>query len=570
MTTGSFGFGWVRLATSGIDVRTADGQKTDEVNYAQQLFLFSYAKQLKDYLSLGLSVKINSFALGNVNDTGVGADFGVLFRPEFDSSFLRDIAFGANIQNIVSPKHRLRSESQPAPLNFKLGFAKPIYMGEGLNSLRVLFDLNKSEKASSTFHVGAEYAFQNVAHIRAGMNDSQLAFGAGAVYRSFQLDYNYGKFYDAVDFGNSHRFSLTIEFGKGKQELIRLSQERREREMRIQVVNQIWFERETEFYNTMESGRDKYYSADYLGAYVAFSKAEEAANALFEAATDLRAANNGDQEAVMRVQTANQALDEVQTMLQLAEAKDDSTRKAEQEAIVLREKSSAIEKELMDFILLHKDRGNEFFKSGQFNRAISEWQLAYNQIERSDVRTDLVADVKMQLGLNIQTAKEQIEGNIDETIKRAKSYARREQYVTAIEELNKVAGSGSDTENKIVEDLRRSYQNQLSFEQNFQEGLRLYTRKEYQNAKEAFDRALRNKPGNKEAREYSDKAYARSIATVQDMPDDIKRKYVRARVLYREKNYQEALGLLEQCLEAQPYNQRFLTLYDVIVERLNR
>ncbi|MFQ5750504.1 MAG: PorV/PorQ family protein [bacterium] len=574
LSIGSFGFGWMRIGTGDIIPRDADvPDGGSPFDYSQNLFLFSYAKKLKNSLSVGFSFKIKrvNFSFENLSDSGVGVDLGFLYRPDFDSALLRDLSFGVNIQNLFNPKTRLKNESEASPRNFKIGLAKPIRFGEERNAFTFLFDLNKSERAPSMYHFGAEYAFHNQAMLRIGVNNGLVAFGAGAAYNNFHVDYTFGKLFDGADFSANHRFSITIEIGKGKTELIRLARERQEKEFRLKVENELWFTRETEFNNNMEDGRDKYYNKDYLGAYVDFTRAFDAANALVEAALRLRGENMEDPEANMRVETANSSVQEAQTMLELANVKSDSTRREEIRQITREVTQSALEQELRDFILEHREKGNAFFKSGLFTRAISEWQLAQDRITQNEVDNlpNWVDEIKSQLENNIKMAEKELAGNIKDAIKQADALVRRGQIVQALEALNGVRDAGiSETERKTLERKIRSIQSQLTFQQNYEEGVRSYANKDWKRAREAFARALKIKPKDRKTLNYFQDAKARSLATNQEMPPRIRAQYVQGRDLYRQGKYEEALAILEQANKEQPYNKRILDFIDRVRERL--
>jgi len=575
MSIGTFGFGWIRIGTNDVTRRDDFAVKgsTGDVNANQ--FLFSYSKQLRKDVSIGLNVKFEnqSFAFTGLSDTGVGGDLALLYRPHFESALLRNLSFGVNVQNIVSPKIKLKNVSESAPIDFKIGLAKPFLFGENGSRFTVLFAFDKSENAPSTIHAGAEYSFEERAVLRVGLNDTQVSFGAGAVFRGYHFDYNYGKLFDGSAFSANHRFSVGVEFGKGKDERIRLAQEKREKELRLQVDNRIWFEREQEFHSNMEDGRTKYYSKHYIEAYVDFTRANEAADAMLETAMRFRGEYGDDPEANMRVETANSAVNEAQTMLELANTKSDSVRKSDEKQIYLQAQKEAIEQELQDFIFEHRQKGLAFFKGGLFSRAINEWQLALDRINRVDVAKlpGWVSDVKLQLENNIKTAEEQLQGNVQETIKRANSLARRGQYVQALNELQQIRATGlSAEEKKTVDSKIRFYQNQLNFKQNFDEGVRNYSNKLWKKAADAFARALKIRPRDKEAKDYFEKAKARSIATIQDMPTNVRAKYLKAVSMQRNGKYREALNLLEQCRKEQPYNKRILDRIDRILDRLKK
>ncbi len=572
-TIGGFGFGWIRIGTNDVipsDENAVQGQPGD---FSQNQWLFSYGKQLRDNLGIGFSLKLENQnqAFQNVSDTGVGADVAVLYRPDFDNALLRDLSFGLNIQNIISPKARLVEASQSAPLNLKVGLAKQLYFGEEQSSVTLLLDVNKSENAPSTVHFGAEYSFHGQANLRFGFNDGQMAFGAGAAYSNFHFDYTFGKLFDAPEFSGNHRFSVTIDIGKGKTELIRLARQRQEQETRMRVENQLWFEAETDFNSAMEDAREKYYKGDYLGAYVDFSRAEDAAKAMVDVATRLRTEGLDDPEANMRLETASSSLQEAQTFVELANTKSDSVRREEIKELATVATRSQLGRELRDFVLDRREKGNEFFKRQLYSRAIAEWQAALDRINRTapESRPAWTEDVVKQLENNIATAEKELEGNVKEVIRRADALARRGQYVQALQELNDLRGSVlSQSERQTLENKIRLLQAQLSFSQNFEAGLAAYQRKDWKQAKEAFGRALKIRPRDKKTKEYFEKAEARALATEQAMPRELRTKFLQGIAFYRQKKYEEALKIFEECRKEQPYNKTILEIIDRTEEKL--
>jgi tetratricopeptide (TPR) repeat protein len=576
LSIGAFGLAWARISSGDIVERDIDQVPGETFDHSQNLLIFSYGKQLlKDKFSVGLNIKLQtvSFSLPNLTDSGVGGDLGLLYRP-FDSGILGDVSFGLNIQNLISPKARLVSESQASsPTNFKIGFAKPIYFGIGEERSRItlLFDFNKTEQAPGIYNLGAEYSFKNNAMLRVGLNDGLIALGAGAAYSNFHFDYTFGKMFDAADFSADHRFSVTIDIGKSKTERLRIAEEKRQREFQKRLDNELWFARETEFNTAMEDGRKKSDAQDYLGAYVDFSRAIEAGQTLVDVAMRLRGENTNDIEANMRVETANSSVHEAQRMLELANTKSDSVRKAEIERIARETEATTLEKELRDFILQQRDKGNAFFKSGLFSRAMTEWQLALDRINQNQNNhlPGWVDEIKLQLENDIAAAAKQLEGNVKEAMRRAEALERRGDFVQALNELNNIRAAGmSDTERNEVELRIKSLQSQLSFKQNFDEGVRFYESKDWKAAAEAFDRALKVRPNDSRAKKNYEDARARTIATVQEMPPQLRVKYARGLELFRQGNYKAALDIWEEIRKEQPYNKRILDSIDSARDRL--
>lgn len=574
LSIGGFGFGWLRIASGDVTERDEFGAEGSTGSFSQNQFLFGYAKQIKSYLSFGASLKIETISqIANLSDSGVGFDLGVLYKPDFSDGWLRDLSIGANVQNFVKPTVKLIDENVSSPMNFKAGLAKLFRFGiEGKSALTILFDINKSQRSSMKFNFGSEYSFNQRAMLRVGFGDGKATFGAGAIYSNFRFDYTFGKLFDAEGFSGNHRFSLTIDIGKSKTERLEIARQRQEKELQISVDNQLWFENKTDFEDKMSEGREKYYNQDYLGAVVDFSGATEAARALFDIASRFRSASMGDLEANDRYDTANTFIQESETMFKLANAKYDSASQINIEQIVQKQAQSQFERDLRNFVLRERQRGDAFFKNGRFNQAITIWQEALNRLQADNGKAPQWApEVIAGLQSSIKAAQSQLEGNVEEAIKRADNLARRGDYVSALNVLNELIGSGlSAADLNTVNSKRNRYQAQLTFRQNYDAGVRNYERRDWSSAASAFKRALQARPGDANARRYYEDAKARSQAKKQPLPPELHIKFARGLQFYQQGKYTEALDIWEGIRKVQPYNKQVLDAIDRARERLRK
>jgi len=569
---GSFGFGWMRLSSGNIEEFDINGVGGSTFDYSQQLFLFSYGKQVRESLSLGLTFKVENLNLDN-SFNRFGSDFGLLYRPDFDSAFLRDISLGFNVQSFLKTQAKLNDNSESSPRNLKVGLAKHIVIGEERNMLSFLLDWNNGQNASSSWHFGTEYSFNDAAKLRLGINDGQFAFGAGATYGNFHLDYNFGKLFEAADFSVNHRFSITFDIGKTKTELIRIAQEETEIEFRVRADREAWFKGEQEFSTRLQKGRGKYIAKEYLEAVVDFERAKDAADSLLAVGQRLRGVISDDPEANLRVETALSAVQEAQSMLDSANVKDKLQTKAELRRFAAEATKSAREEDLRSSVLNRRSRGTAFFKRSLFARAISEWKGALDEINGFGDGTlpNWAGEVKMQLENNIKMAGTQLEGDVKQAIKKAGALERRGRYVQALQELNKVLRTGvsDESERKTVEGMLARIQSQLTFDQNYDEGVRAYANNQWKNAMDAFARALNTKPNHKKARKYFEDARARSLATIKQMPPGVRVKFLHGVEFYRSGKYQEALSILEQANKEQPFNKNILEFIDRTLQKMN-
>ncbi len=536
---GTIGLGWARLATDEIQEFDASANPVGPPgDYGADLFFFSYAKQIRKTLSLGGSFKLErqNFAFANLSDSGVGLDLGLLYKPELSGVF-ENLAFGFNIQNAIASQLRFREADESTPVNFKAGLAKIFVLGDERNQLRFAFDLNKGE-GSGTMHFGTEYSFQNSATMRVGMNGGQVALGAGARYHNLEIDYNFGRYFDGEAFSANHRFSLTIHLGKSKDQRRLEIAQARQREIRIQVQDSLWINSELEFSNNMQSGRESYYENDYTAAFTAFARAKDAAKTMENIAMRLRGVNGEDREAEGRIQTAFTAIEEADQWFEKANTKVDSVQQAEIQRVYLeaaiQERQSARKAaidSLNTFVSKHRRTGTRFFKEGDFQRAINEWRLVVASIENFEDPPEEIKRMKLQVESDIGTAEKQVQAQ---------------------------------------EQRQRSKLQQLTFDEHFNQGMRYYASKDWENAVKSFQRALEINPKHREAKEKLEAAKARSVATVQQMPPVVRAKFVRARSYYNEKRYNEALELLETIRQEQPYNKMILDMIDRVFEKMNK
>ncbi|NIR52437.1 PorV/PorQ family protein [candidate division KSB1 bacterium] len=576
ISIGGFGFGWIRIATGDIVPRDEFGVEQPAEDFSQNQFLFSYGKQIKENLSVGLSLKVETMnQIQNLSDSGIGADFGFLYRPVFDSGFLQELAFGVNIQNIIKPTMKLVNEDDRSPLNFKVGVAKPFYFSEGdeRSSLTFLLDFNKSENDASKLNFGTEYAFREQAMVRLGFNDGQMTFGAGASISNFQFDYTFGKLFDAPDFSANHRFSITVELGKSKEELIEIARRKREREFKLRVQDTLWVESRFEFENNMESGREQYYKKEYLQAVVDFKSALQAATDMKNVAMKLRGKDVDDLNANIRVETAEAALQEAQTMFNLADAKSDSATQAQIKHFALQETQSKLEEELRNYVLHQRKKGDAFFKQGYFTQAIREWQAALDRLTQTDNGTSpkWASEIIAGLENSIEAAEKELAGNVEQAIRRADALARRGDYVAALNVLNDLISAGLSQEDlKKVNTKKGRYQSELTYQENYEEGVRSYENKDWEAAMAAFERVLEIRPNDAQARRYYEDAKARSVAKPKPMPPNVRRMFTRGVKFFREGKYKEALQIWEETRKEQPYNKTILDAIDRASEALKK
>jgi hypothetical protein len=175
------------------------------------VFGLSYARQLTEKFSFGLTVKYAHEDLVVKTASSVIFDGGVLFDTGF-----RSLSVSAVLRHF-GPKVQYFNKSYPLPQTFTLGLSgyllapdNSFLMDSESNKLLVSYDLSQPRDYSQQHHVGIEYALRDILFLRAGykinFDDEGLTYGFGLAYTGVRVDYSYsdfGEYLNAV-----HRFSI--------------------------------------------------------------------------------------------------------------------------------------------------------------------------------------------------------------------------------------------------------------------------------------------------------------------------------------------------------------------------
>ncbi|MDZ7264400.1 MAG: PorV/PorQ family protein [candidate division KSB1 bacterium] len=540
---GTLGVGLINIGVGGIEETDENAVSGGIATYSNYQLLFSYGKQLPWDVAVGLNLKIDhqdfsNFLLTDVGTsaTGIGADVGILYRPSATSFLMRGLSLGLTVQNLVGSRLKMDTGTDAYPINVRFGVAKPIIINEWGNQWAVFMDLEQGAKEPFRFHFGTEYVFQNMAMLRLGLNNNQVAFGAGAAFSMFQLDYSFGKF-APHELSSSHRLSVTLRFGKTKDELIKLAEERRFQEARQMAEQQVIFERNNMITESMDRG--KAYLKD--GAYE---------KALPEFSFVLKHEAEMPDADVIR---------EAKKLYEEAEKKRDEI--IAEKLSKIQAQNAAEAKRKQDEIELNKlfEQGYAYFQVEDYERAIEEW----NKMLAIDPQHKLAQEY-------LNKAKADREKKILSLFTQADNYARNGRLIEAIRELNKArAMNPEERQVKFIEQRINQYENQMDFLDLIQQGFNYYLRKEYQNAMVAFKKALVFAPNDETVKEYFADAEARANARKEPMTEEVKAKYYEGYKLFTAGKYEEALKIWKAIQKKQPYNKQILDAIDSARDKLD-
>jgi hypothetical protein len=215
---GSYAFSSTVLQMDPIAVRTEYSPQGTGENFDAGSFNLAatWAKNLIDRFSFGLSAKYIHMGLEKANADGFVVDFGTLYFTDF-----KTIRIGMAIQSL-GPSMTFLQESFPMPTMFKVGTAMDLYQSQHHNLLAAFeFDhpADNAERAS----VGTEYtlkAFQpNVRlQLRGGYrfnrDEERATAGFGVEFptgakSSMRVDYAWSQMTFLDD---THKFSAEIRF----------------------------------------------------------------------------------------------------------------------------------------------------------------------------------------------------------------------------------------------------------------------------------------------------------------------------------------------------------------------
>jgi tetratricopeptide (TPR) repeat protein len=476
LNLGTFGVGIGRIGVSGIEQTSETGRPLGSFDYGEYQAFLSYSKDILWNITAGTSVRIlyrgwpglqnlEGTSNADLNDFGVGADFGFLYKPEwFGNLFLQDWSFGLNIKNLFAPQMNEGDNIDEFPLTIKFGLLKKIRFA-GSGSLNLLFDLDHSVNRDMRFHMGTEYSFQDIGMLRLGFNNSSLAFGAGLKYSMFQIDYGLGNSQATDAYSDvlqtMHRVSLTINFGLNRDELFAIAEEKRRREEE-RIITEIREADKQKFIAEHLQQADTYFKDDnYLDAIVEYQQVISADPFHFRAKVMLDSANTMLQQEFQEEQA-----EAVQEALDTERAESDRA-----------------------FIEEHYERGRTYLDKKQFTEALMEFNIALSR----DPNQQTVQEA-------IRTTQRRINEEINSLLQRSRREMQDENYSEALRLLSDARLLGGENPDVLrqIETLTQ----RIKLQDNIRRGLELYDLGKYNRALELFEEVLQADPENNLVRQY--------------------------------------------------------------------
>lgn len=532
---GSFGFGIGRIGVSGFDQR-------DNLNYASSLgsfsneeykVFFSYAKTLPWFnITPGITVHWlrqgwTGLDDGDLTESGVGADFSLMYRPDWiDNVFIQDWSFGLNIQNLFAPQIKVGDEIDEFPITTKLGLMKKVRFGSN-GAVNILFDLDHSQNRDLKFHFGSEYDFQDMGKVRIGYNGAALAFGAGAKYSIFEIDYGYGAVEFPDFFSSTHRISVTLNFGLTRNDMFEIAELKRlEEEDRIK--KEIREADKQDFVAEHLEDADKFFNeAKYLDAVVEYQQVIGVEPFHFRAGVMLDSSN-----ALLQQEFTERQSLAVKDALDKDRATTDSI-----------------------FVQKHFERGRSLLDQKQFIESMIEFNIALERDPNNQI-----------LQSSISTTKRRIVQEVNNLIEKSRQEFQNQNYSEAlrlIADARLLGGTDGQLQNEI-----ETLASRIKLQENIQKGLLLYDVGNYTEALQVLGDALRLDPDNNLVRQYLERSKLETLTTQEEMQPDMEKKYLLGVNMFLSGKYIDAIKIWEEILEIHPYNRRVLESINNAKERL--
>jgi hypothetical protein len=238
---GTFGFQGIITNMDEIKVTSVEaldfidgvylGYTGETITPASQVFGLSFARELTDKFSFGVTAKYAREDLGVKSTDNFMFDAGLTYNTGFKSLMIAAVVrhFGPEVRfydKVRLPRYdaatnstyyqRYTGKSYPLPQTFNIGISTHLISSqEGSmvrsenQSLLLAFDMVQPRDYDQQYNIGLEYGFNNIIFLRAGYkvnyDEENFSFGFGLAFNKYRIDYAFSDFGDYLD--SLHRFS---------------------------------------------------------------------------------------------------------------------------------------------------------------------------------------------------------------------------------------------------------------------------------------------------------------------------------------------------------------------------
>ncbi len=514
---GGLGVGVMRIGTDDIGRRDyltdVGGDDLASFTASQMQLMLAYGRSFGRHIQAGVGFKVLNQSVDNLSAYGYGIDLGAQVM------ILRNLRAGVFLQDIVGPRLTLVDARERTPFTLKSGMAYSFDLKDSPISGTIALDVDKPENRSAKIRGGLELRHEAGIAIRGGYDRDNIALGVGLEYDRVRFDYAI-KFVDYLT--DSHRFSLSFDFGRTQEEI------RAGREAQREAVDEQMIEerRERQLRAALEDA-DRYYEKGQLDSALAtYYRAE---------------AFTEDVEAIeARIAEIRRRMAETGTGL---------------EPIII------VDSVLVQQGQNYEQQAQQLYKAGAL-AAARDMVLIARQYQGATASLD-------SLEARIETA---ITRRIEENLQKADNAMFLKDFVTAYDSYNTVLRLDSD--NRLADRGAKQAAKRLNLAQHLNLALDYFNQEKYISAQREFNRVLEFDPENQTAQEYLRRIdeQLRTSTTLEDLQKDdrIWRQYLSGLEAFRLGQYETAIQYWEEVLEAYPNNQNTIENIEQARLRLQR
>lgn len=183
--------GVINSGVSGIEERDNQGIKFGDLSTSENLFFVSVSNQFSDKMSIGLTIRFYYFKLyKDLTSTGVGLDFGVLYR------LTDDLTIAALVSDINS-KYKWNTNplygQQGSVTSNEFAIRKKIGVAYNLRNYNILLtgEFEMLDSQNNFVRAGVEYYLVKQFGVRAGLDNYNVSNSEYLPKPSFGFTYNY-------------------------------------------------------------------------------------------------------------------------------------------------------------------------------------------------------------------------------------------------------------------------------------------------------------------------------------------------------------------------------------------
>ncbi|KAA3615016.1 MAG: tetratricopeptide repeat protein [Calditrichaeota bacterium] len=522
LSLGSFGFGIARLGVTGFVGKDIYQNSTSDFTGDEYQAFFSYAKKLPFNLTPGVTVRWirNGWSgtdEGGLVGVGVGADLGLLYRPDWIGSALtQDWSFGLKVHNLFAPQIGEGDIIDEYALITKIGILKQLHFGQA-GSINLMVDVNHSQSRDLKIHFGSEYSFRDMGKIRMGYNGGTLAFGAGAEYDMFEIDYGYGMMEHDQIFAATHRVSITVNFGATRNDMFQIAEAERIKE-EDRIKREIREADKQEFIATHLKAADDFFAENkYLDAIVEYQQVIGTDPFHFRAGVMLDSSNALLQNDFYQRQTIA-----VQNALDKEKAESDRM-----------------------FVQQHFNKGRLLLDQKQFVEAMIEFNIALEREPGNQTLQNSISTTRRRIGEEVGTL-----------VQKSRDEFQNKNYSEALRLLADARLLGAD--DAQLQNEVETLASRIKLQDNLQQGLLLYEVGNYNEALQVLEEALKLDPENNLVKQYYERSRLETVSSEEEMDPESQKKYLLGVNTFLSGKYAEAIKIWEEILKDHPYNKRVL------------